>query len=118
MKKSLIPNDERIFNRPDKDGNYPSVKDFFNAGTEENETMKYQNHEIEIIQDIGRNVIIKRVDGGKFTTCSMLRHHRGRKVMAETLSVSKESIEYSFSEMVDHYAKVMTSKTAEFELPE
>ena len=55
--------------------------------------MKYQNHEIEIIQDIGKNVIIKRVDGGKFTTCSMLPHQGGRKVMAETLSVSKDNLE-------------------------
>lgn len=80
--------------------------------------MKYQGHEIKIIQDLGPNVIIKRVDGGKFETCSTLRHHRGKKVMAEQLSVSKKSIEYSFSEKVAHYEKVMTSPTAKFELPQ
>ncbi len=80
--------------------------------------MKYQGHKVEITQDIGKNVIIKRKDGGRFETCSMLRHHGGKKVMAETLSVSKKAIEYSLSEKVDHYVKVMTSKTAKYELPD
>lgn len=80
--------------------------------------MKYQNHEIKITQDLGKNAIIKRIDGGKFETCSMLRHHGGKKVMAETLSVSKENIEYGFSEKVRHYETAMTSPTAKFEFPD
>ena len=55
--------------------------------------MKYQNHEVKIIQDIGKNVIIQRVDGKMFETCSMLRHHRGKKVMANQLSISKDLLE-------------------------
>ena len=55
--------------------------------------MKYQGHEVKIIETFGKNGIIKRVDGGRFETCSMLPHHRGRKVLAIQLSISLELIE-------------------------
>ena len=55
--------------------------------------MKYQGHEIKIIRQIGKNGIIKRVDGGDFETCSMLRHHGGEGVRTKQLSVSLSSIE-------------------------
>lgn len=55
--------------------------------------MKYQGHEIKIIRKFGKNATIRRVDGGKFETCSMLPHHRGKKVLADQLSVSLQSIE-------------------------
>ncbi len=55
--------------------------------------MKYQGHEIRIIRQVGKNGIIKRVDGGDFETCSMLPHHGGKKVKAAQLMVSLSSIE-------------------------
>ena len=55
--------------------------------------MKYQGHEIRIIRQVGKNGIIKRVDGGDFETCSFLRHHGGKKILTPQLSVSLQSIE-------------------------
>ena len=56
--------------------------------------MKYQGHEVEIMNDIGKNVIIRRVDGGKFWAISELRHHYNARVETDQLSVSKSLIEY------------------------
>jgi len=94
MNKSLIPNDERIYNRPDKDGNYPPIEDFFNAGTEETKPTKYQGHEVKITGWIGRNVIITRKDGGKLKAVSGLRHHYGKPaVEVDTVTTSPQNIE-------------------------
>ena len=41
MNKSLIPNDERIYNRPDKDGKHPSIKGFFNSVIKLQDGKKY-----------------------------------------------------------------------------
>lgn len=87
--------------------------------------MKYQNHEVEIIRWVGRNVEIKRVDGGKLKTVSGLRHHFGTQAIeVDSLTTSPQNIEGftgtepTFHDKVEHYVDVMTSKTAEFEYPE
>lgn len=56
--------------------------------------MKFQNHEVEIIRWVGRNVEIKRVDGGTFSIKSQLRYHEGRPPVAvDTWITSPQNIE-------------------------
>ena len=55
--------------------------------------MKYQGHEIKIMRKFGKNATICRADGGDFETCSFLRHHGGKKILTDQLSVSLQSIE-------------------------
>lgn len=96
--------------------------------------MKYQGHEVEIIEWAGRLARVKRVDGGKLKIVSQLRHHRGRPAVEindwlvcptniegfiewATAQPPDRDTTPTFSEKVAHYEKVMTSPTAKFELP-
>ena len=58
-------------------------------------------HQVEVVQEIGNNVRIKRTDGGLFTTCSFLRHHGGKRIETKELLVSGDMLKSNQLEIME-----------------